>query len=135
MGTTIWVDEETREELRRLQELLGKKSANETIRYLIAQPVPDARSLFHTHRSQIEPILRNHGIRRLIAFGSRARGDARPTSDLDLAVEIDKDVPPLSLIAAEAELEEVLGIPVHLVELPNKKIERTLEKEGVALAG
>ena len=33
--------------------------------------------------------LRAEGVTRLAVFGSRARGDARPDSDLDVLVEID----------------------------------------------
>lgn len=32
--------------------------------------------------------------RRVILFGSRARGDAREDSDIDLVVELDDDAPP-----------------------------------------
>lgn len=32
--------------------------------------------------------------RRVILFGSRARGDAREDSDIDLVVELDNDAPP-----------------------------------------
>jgi predicted nucleotidyltransferase len=34
---------------------------------------------------------------RVILFGSRARGDARPDSDIDLLVVLDDDVPPEKL--------------------------------------
>lgn len=37
----------------------------------------------------MEPELRARGITRMRMFGSRARGDARPDSDLDLLVDID----------------------------------------------
>jgi predicted nucleotidyltransferase len=33
--------------------------------------------------------------RRITLFGSRARGDARPDSDVDLMVEMESDQPPL----------------------------------------
>ena len=35
-----------------------------------------------------EPVLRRRGVRHLAVFGSVARGDDRPDSDIDLAVEI-----------------------------------------------
>ncbi len=37
----------------------------------------------------IAPALRNDGVRKLWLFGSRARGDARPDSDLDILIEVD----------------------------------------------
>jgi predicted nucleotidyltransferase len=52
-------------------------------------------------------------------FGSRARGCARPGSDVDLAVLPHRSGPPIDRIAAEAELarfaEDRLGIPVDVV--------------------
>ena len=42
---------------------------------------------------QIEDIARAHGARRVVLFGSRARGDASPRSDIDIAVEGCVDFP------------------------------------------
>ena len=36
---------------------------------------------------QIKDIAQAHGARRVVLFGSRARGDAGPKSDIDIAVE------------------------------------------------
>ncbi len=41
---------------------------------------------------QAEPALRARGIRRAAVFGSVARGDARPDSDIDIMIELDPDV-------------------------------------------
>ena len=39
----------------------------------------------------LEPQLRACGVTSLAMFGSRARGDARPDSDLDLLIEVEDD--------------------------------------------
>lgn len=51
-------------------------------------------------------------------FGSRARGSARPDSDVELAVLLDRDPPgdlPYSAIALAGELEHELGAALDLV--------------------
>ena len=40
---------------------------------------------------EAEPALRARGIRRAAVFGSVARGDERPDSDIDIMIEIDPD--------------------------------------------
>ncbi|HLE47810.1 MAG TPA: nucleotidyltransferase domain-containing protein [Candidatus Thermoplasmatota archaeon] len=131
MATTVWVETKVREALRHIQEALGTTSANATILRLIEQPAPDARSLFSRYRKPIREIMRRHKLRRLVAFGSRARGDARLDSDLDVALELGEGAAPLALLAAEADLEDALGIRVNAIELPNDHLADTLKREGV----
>jgi predicted nucleotidyltransferase len=40
---------------------------------------------------QAEPALRARGIRRAAVFGSVARGDNRPDSDIDIMIEVDPE--------------------------------------------
>ena len=63
------------------------------------------------------------GIRHLSLFGSVARGDAGPESDIDLAAEIDPDahLDLFGLIALERRLGEILGCKVDLVPEPVEK--------------
>ncbi|HEX2051800.1 MAG TPA: nucleotidyltransferase domain-containing protein [Actinomycetota bacterium] len=56
-----------------------------------------------------------HGARAMWVFGSRARGDASPESDLDLLVAVSPRTSILDLIRMELELEELLGIDVQVV--------------------
>lgn len=56
-----------------------------------------------------------HGARRVRVFGSVARGDARPDSDLDLLVAMDDGRSLFDLIGLGQDLEELLGRRVDVV--------------------
>jgi len=58
--------------------------------------------------------INSYGVKRLALFGSVARGEARPDSDVDLLVEFDRPVGLFGLIALQQRLEELLGCPVDL---------------------
>ena len=65
-------------------------------------------------RNKITPILKQHGINKAAVFGSVARGEARPDSDVDLLVEF-KTVPGLfEYIGLENLLSDKLGKKVDL---------------------
>ena len=55
------------------------------------------------------------GIRRLSVFGSVARGEERPESDIDLLAEFSERVTLLDLVRAERELADELGRRVDLL--------------------
>ena len=55
------------------------------------------------------------GIRRLEIFGSVARGEASPTSDVDLLVEFDRAIGLFHFFRVQRRLEQILGCSVDLV--------------------
>jgi len=67
-------------------------------------------------RKKITPVLRKHGVRKASIFGSAVRGEMREDSDIDILVEIDRDISLLEFVALKLELEDVLGRKVDLVE-------------------
>lgn len=67
------------------------------------------------HRARVIEILAGHGLSAPLVFGSAARGDDEPDSDVDLIVDIGPDGTLLDLIDAAEELEALLGSPVDLV--------------------
>ncbi|MEM3043511.1 MAG: nucleotidyltransferase family protein [Thermoplasmata archaeon] len=67
-------------------------------------------------RRKIMPVLQRHGVRRAALFGSFVRGEDRKDSDIDILVEVGKDISLLDFIGLKQELEDALGRPVDLVE-------------------
>ncbi len=55
------------------------------------------------------------GIRSLDIFGSVARGEAAPGSDVDLLVEFDRPIGLFHFFRAQRRLEQILGCRVDLV--------------------
>lgn len=67
--------------------------------------------------AEIAEICRRYQVKELSVFGSAARGEARPDSDIDLLVEFlpEADTSLLEHFAAEREFSELLGRKVDLV--------------------
>jgi predicted nucleotidyltransferase len=66
--------------------------------------------------SIVSPIARSYGINRLSVFGSHARGEATPDSDIDFLI-IDKGslCGLFQLAGFQLALEEAFGVPVDVV--------------------
>jgi len=71
-------------------------------------------TLQETEQALIE-ILKKHDAARIGIFGSRARGEARPGSDLDVLVDSRQTKSLLTLVGIERELSQALGIKVDLL--------------------
>ncbi len=62
-----------------------------------------------------QPELAALGVRSLDLFGSVARGEAGPDSDVDLLVDFDRPVGLFHFFRVQRRLEEILGCKVDLV--------------------
>lgn len=66
-------------------------------------------------RRDILQIAARHGARNVRLFGSAARGEDRPDSDLDLLVEMEPGRSLLDLVALGQELEDLLHRKVDVL--------------------
>ncbi|KKS67916.1 MAG: polymerase beta domain protein region protein [candidate division TM6 bacterium GW2011_GWE2_42_60] len=72
---------------------------------------------------------------KVILFGSRATGHARPGSDIDLTIDAGARITDGSLALLRLELEEELNVPMKIdlsdfYDLP-KAFQETIVKEGI----
>ncbi len=72
--------------------------------------------LITEHAEDIRRIASQHGAQRVRVFGSRVRGAAGESSDLDLLVDFEPGRDLLDLVALKQDLEEFLGCRVDVVE-------------------
>ncbi len=75
------------------------------------------RTLVDTNRQQIKSVVTRHRGRSVALFGSVARGEETPESDLDFLVEFDAGAALFDLVRIEMDLEELLGRPVDVVSV------------------
>lgn len=71
----------------------------------------DALHLLRVHRAELDAF----GVRSLALFGSVARDEGRPESDVDILVEFGKPVGLFEFVRLQMRLELILGCRVDLV--------------------
>jgi predicted nucleotidyltransferase len=75
----------------------------------------DIAEVLKTRRQQVLQIARQHGAYNVRVFGSVARGEAKPDSDVDLLVEMEPGRSLLDMGGLVMELQELLGHSVDVV--------------------
>jgi len=69
-------------------------------------------------KDKIRAIAERYGARNIRVFGSVARGEDRPDSDLDLLIDLEEGRSLLDLIAIQQDLEDLLERKVDVVTEP-----------------
>jgi len=71
--------------------------------------------LVRTKREEIVQLAHNYGASNVRFFGSLARGEAGPNSDVDLLVQMDEERSLLDLVGLWLDLEALLGRKVDIL--------------------
>jgi len=85
-------------------------------------------------KESILPILQRYGISRAALFGSVVKDRMRTDSDIDILVQIDKDISLLDFVGLKLELEQALKTDVAKQEIfvlsdELKKVKKDLETQ------
>ncbi|QJP16408.1 nucleotidyltransferase domain-containing protein [Starkeya sp. ORNL1] len=87
--------------------------------------------------STLEPRLRAEGVTRLALFGSRARGDNRPDSDIDVAIDVapNSRFSLIDLVSVAQEIEDETGLPANIFmrRSLDEGFKRTLERDAIEI--
>ena len=86
---------------------------------------------------ELAPALKAQGVTRLAVFGSRARGDARPDSDLDILVDTTTrgETPPFDIFKVLHLIEDATGLQPQILirELLKPRIVERIADDVIAV--
>ena len=88
---------------------------------------------------ELQRIAQKYGISRIYVFGSTARGESTPKSDVDFLVDLDPDKSLFAVAGFAYEAQKLLGVPVDVIpssilaHLRDQDFVRHVRKDSVAL--
>lgn len=97
-----------------------------------SHPAPSL-ALLREHREEILRLAEKRGVSNIRVFGSVARGDATPDSDIDLLVDFEARESGFDLVAFEMDLEALLGYRVEAGTGVHEVIRKRVEAQAVDL--
>ncbi len=89
--------------------------------------------LLRRTRSEILAAVARHGASNVRVYGSVARGEARPDSDIDLLVDMDQGRSLMDLAGLHLELEDLLGFKVEIGTDVKPRLRERVHAEAIAL--
>ena len=85
----------------------------------------------------ITPIIYSSPVRRVILFGSYARGANTPDSDIDLIIDSNGKLKGINFFALSSELARALPIEADIFEIreinPNSNMYDVIKQEGIVI--
>lgn len=76
---------------------------------------PIQSTIITSHLSSINQIIDQYDVEYLGVFGSYARGEEKPGSDLDMVVSFKKSKSLLDMVSLQEKLSEIIGVKVDLI--------------------
>lgn len=98
-----------------LRKLVGAAGYELAIDLVTSPPRSRLQRALMLHRVELLRTLTDLGASRIRVFGSTARGEDGPDSDIDLVVDVDDSVGLFALAAMNDEAERILGVRVDVV--------------------
>lgn len=86
-------------------------------------------------KALVEPVARQHGVKKVSVFGSYGRGQATAESDVDLHVEKGRMKTLLHIIAFQLDMEEALKLHVDVItdDINDKSLLKRIQPDEVTL--
>ncbi|WP_373838207.1 nucleotidyltransferase family protein [Methanospirillum sp.] len=86
-------------------------------------------------RDELKALVLKHGASNIRIFGSVARREETPGSDIDLLVDMNEDASLLDLARLKNDLEDLLGTPIDITTRPalHPMLADAILKEAIAL--
>lgn len=118
----------------RIEAVAGGAGADVPATSVRGQLGPRARALRH-HRRRLLDAAQARGVRRVRVFGSVARGDEAPASDVDLLVELEPGRTLLDIVGFRRDAEKILGerVDVATADMLKERIRAEVLTEAVPL--
>lgn len=86
-------------------------------------------------QSTLQRVPMDRRVRKIVLFGSHAKGTAKPQSDLDFYLDSDKRITGFDYFELKATLEDAFGRDIDLLPdvdvQPNSKVAHEIAKYGV----
>ena len=94
----------------------GRRTLSEAMRNRLERAMTRPSELVDRHREHIRALVETHRARSPRLFGSVARGEDRPGSDVDLLVTFDDDASLFDVAGLHTALEELLRVRVDVID-------------------
>ena len=88
-------------------------------------------------RTVIEPIVKDTKVRKMVLFGSYAKGTASEKSDIDLFMDSNGEITGFAFFDLGARIEDAFNRRVDLIPdldvIPNSPVEQQINQTGVVI--